>query len=162
MGVVRNIAMVPIWLLQVFGQSKSFAANPLLGNVWLNRMGLHAIRLTTAHAMRRVRQAFIAPFVKSAHKSEFWQNGFVVVEDFLPAEQLDEICKEIAQHAAALEVRECVQGDTLTHRILLDETAIKQLPAIKHLVENSESGITTIPGRRTRKRHCIPIPFTRR
>ena len=136
MGIVRKIAMLPVWLLQVFGQSKSFAANPLLGNAWLNRLGLHAIRLTVAHAMRRVRQAFIAPFVGSAHRAEFWRNGFVVVEDFLPAGQLDEICKEITQHASGLEIRECVQGDTLTHRILLDENSLKQLPAITHLVDN--------------------------
>lgn len=136
MGVLRNIGMAPVWLLQIFGQSKSFAANPFLGNVWLNRLGLHAIRLATAHAMRRVRQAFIAPFVDPAHRTEFWRNGFVVVENFLPAEQFDTICKEIASHASGLEVRECVQGDTLTYRILLDETAIKQLPAIVDLVEN--------------------------
>lgn len=136
MKVVRNVAMSPVWLLQVFGQSKSFAANPLLGSVWLNRLGLHAIRLTTAHAMRRVRQAFIAPFVASAHRAEFWKNGFVVIEDFLPAGQLDDICKEITRHAAGLDVRECIQGDALTHRILLDEATIKQLPAITNLIEN--------------------------
>jgi hypothetical protein len=135
MSVVRNVGMVPVWLLQIFGQSKSFAANPFLGNVWLNRLGLHVIRVGAGHAMRRVRQAFIAPLVEPAQRREFWQNGFVVVKDFLPAEQFDDICKEITEHASGLEVRECIQGDTLTHRILLDENTIEQLPAISHLVE---------------------------
>lgn len=134
-GIVRNIAMTPVWILQIFGQSKSFSANPVLGSIVLNRMGLHVARLVAAHALRRVRIAFISPFIPASQRQAFWRDGFVVVEDFLPGGQFTQLKAEIELNGSRLEARECTQGDTLTHRVLLDEGALTNLPVCRDLLD---------------------------
>lgn len=128
--------MSPWWLLQVFGQSKSFAANPVLGSRLLNRMGLHVMRLVAAHAARRVRLLFIAPVVDKAYRDAYWRDGFVLIEDFLPSDQFHSLHNDVVAKGKTLQVRECIQGDTLTHRILLDQQAARELPGVNHLIED--------------------------
>lgn len=135
-SIIRNIVMSPWWLVQVFSQAKSFTANPILGNRWLNRLGLHVGRMVVAHAARRVRLLFIAPFVEKDLRQAYWHDGFVIIEDFLPDDQFAQINSSVRENGAQFEVRECIQGDTLTHRVLLDEAARAQLPALKNLMEN--------------------------
>ena len=43
---------------------------------------------------------------------------------------------EQVRSQSACEVRECIQGDTLTHRILLDDDALDHLPASKRLLDH--------------------------
>ena len=128
--------MGPVWLVQVFTQAKSFAANPILGNRLLNRLGLHVIRLVAAHAARRVRLAFIAPFIDRKWRQAYWRDGFVVIEGFLPDDDFNAIDAEVRKDGGRLEVRECIQGDTLTHRVLLDEEAQRLLPEVNKLLDN--------------------------
>jgi len=132
----RNIVLSPWWLVQIFSQSKSFAGNPILGNQLLNRLGLHVGRIIAAHAARRIRLALIAPFVDKKHRQAYWRDGFVLVENFLPTEEFAELCADVTEKAKTLEVRECIQGDTLTHRVLLDETTAAQLPGVNNLIES--------------------------
>ena len=132
---MRKIAMTPVWILQIFGQTKSFVANPIIGSRTLNRLGLHAARLIAAHALRRVRITFITPFVPAAQRRAYWRDGFVAVEDFLPKEQFERLKTEINDHGRQLEVRECIQGDTLTHRVLLDDQTLIRLPVCRDVLE---------------------------
>ncbi|HHI82562.1 MAG TPA: phytanoyl-CoA dioxygenase, partial [Rhizobiales bacterium] len=125
-------------LAQVFTQSKSFAANPVIGSRLLNRAGLHVARVIAAHAMRRVRLLFIAPFIEPEKRAEFWRNGFIVVENFLDPQEFAVLTRQIEEKAKDLPARECVQGDTLTQRVLLDEKACEKLPAVKALTENRQ------------------------
>ena len=133
---VRNVVLFPWWLIRVFTQAKSFTANPVLGSRILNRLGLHVARLVGAHAARRVRLLFISPFIDKDLRRAYWRDGFILVENFLPEDAFAKLCGDVRERAADLEVRECVQGDTLTHRVLLDDAAVEQLPGVKHLLEN--------------------------
>jgi len=137
-STLRNVVMLPWWLVQVFTQAKSFSANPILGNRLLNRLGLHVIRLVAAHGARRVRLLFIAPFVDQKLRQSYWRDGFVLIENFLPDQEFVRINQTVRSATDQLEVRECIQGDTLTHRILLDEKARSQLPGVDDLLENRQ------------------------
>lgn len=128
--------MLPWWLVQVFSQAKSFTANPVLGNRLLNRLGLHAGRMIAAHGARRFRLLFIAPQIAPELRRVYWRDGFVVIENFLPDDEFAQIDEQVRKLGKALEVRECIQGDTLTHRVLLDETARAQLPVVSKLLNN--------------------------
>ena len=128
--------MLPWWLIQVFSQAKSFSANPVLGNRLLNRMGLHVARLVAAHAARRIRSLFIAPFVDRELRQAYWRDGFILIENFLPDQEFAQINQDVRHSAGQLEVRECIQGDTLTHRVLLDSEARAQLQVVNKLLEN--------------------------
>ncbi len=128
--------MSPWWLVQVFSQAKSFTANPVLGNRLLNRLGLHVARLIVAHGARRIRLLYIAPFIDKKLRQAYWRDGFILIEDFLLADEFEELCSDVRQKGKELEVRECIQGDTLTQRVLLDEAASAQLPGVRKLIDN--------------------------
>ncbi len=134
MVAMRQILMSPVWVAQIFGMSKSFKANPVLGSGILNRCGLHAARLIAAHAVTRFRLFTLAPLVSREHRQTFRRDGFVIIENFLDSAAFKELDAQ-ARNARG-EVRECIQGDTLTHRILLDEETLPDMPAVRALVEN--------------------------
>ena len=134
MSALKQAAMMPVWFLQIFGMSKSFRDNPILGNRFLNRCGLHAARLVAAHAVTRLRLWTLAPLVEKQYRDEFRRNGYVLIENFLDDETFSALNEQVRQ--ARCEVRECIQGDTLTHRILLDDEALGEMPACRTLIEN--------------------------
>ncbi len=134
MGALRFVVWTPIWVLQVFGMSKSFRDNPVLGSPLLNRMGLHAARVCLAHLLNWLRATTLAPLVSQGHRAEFRRDGFVVIKNFLPTE--DFAALEAQLRNCKGEVRECIQGDTLTHRILLDEHCLDLMPVCRVLVDN--------------------------
>jgi hypothetical protein len=136
MKTLEKIAMWPVWLLQVFGMSKSFRDNPVLGSPVLNRLGLHVIRVTVAHGLNRLRLFTLAPLVPRAHRDAFRRDGYVAIENFLPPDEFAAL--EAQLQACQGQVRECIQGDTLTHRILLDEESLKLMPACRALVDKPE------------------------
>jgi hypothetical protein len=134
MSFVKSLVLWPVWVLQVFGMSKSFRDNPVLGSPLLNRLGLHAARLVMAHAVTRLRLFTLAPLVDEGTRREFRRDGYLVIENFLPADDFQALEREV--RACRGEVRECIQGDTLTHRILLDDEALAAMPAVRRLVED--------------------------
>lgn len=120
------LARTPLWAVQLLTQAKSFRANPLLGSRRLNRAGLHVARLLLAHAVMRARMAMLARGVSAEHRAAWYRDGFVVVPDAIGAADVARLRAEIL--AADVEVRECVQGDTLTHRMPLDPDTRPALP----------------------------------
>jgi len=124
----------PIWTLQVFGMSKSFRDNPILGSRMLNRLGLHVARLATAHGLNRLRELMLSPLAAPEQRREFRARGFLVLPEFLPRQEFAALAAEVRR--ARGEVRECIQGDTLTHRILLDEATLEDMPATRRLVND--------------------------
>jgi len=131
MSMLRSALLMPVWTVQLFGTAKSFRDNPLIGNAVLNRFGLHAARLIAAHAVNRFRLALLSPLAEPAQRRQFRAQGYLVVPNFLPEAEFAALEREVRQ--ARGEVRECIQGDTLTHRILLDEEALATMPALGHL-----------------------------
>jgi len=124
----------PLWILQLFGGAKSFESNPLLGNATLNRWGLHTGRIRLAHWATRLRWWLLAPLVARDLRRRFQAEGYLVLENFLPTEAFERL------RAGALmwqtEVREMIQGDTLTLRVLFDDRALAKLPECRALLEH--------------------------
>jgi hypothetical protein len=131
MGILRSALLTPVWAGQLFGTSKSFRDNPLIGSAVLNRLGLHAARLVAAHGINRLRLWLLSPLAEPAQRRQFRDQGYVVVPNYLPEEEFAALEREVRR--ARGEVRECIQGDTLTHRILLDEEALARMPALEPL-----------------------------
>lgn len=136
MSSLKQACLAPVWVAQVFGMSKSFRDNPVLGSPLLNRLGLHAARVVGAHAFNRFRLLLLSPLADPAQRREFAEKGYVLIPDFLPAEEFAEIERQARQCRG--EVRELTQGDTLTHRVLLDDEALRDMPAFKAILERPE------------------------
>ena len=149
--------MWPLWGLQVFGMSKSFSANPVIGSTVLNKLGLHAARASAAHAMAKLRWALLAWQVPPELRKSFQAQGFCGYSK-LPAR-----CTVLKRWTAKsrsqedCEVRECIQGDTLTHRILLDDQALERLPGVTKLLDHPlfEPLLTYCSANRKRPLHYI-------
>jgi hypothetical protein len=131
MNRLRSALLMPVWTVQLFGTAKSFRDNPLIGSALLNRLGLHAGRLVAAHALNRLRLGLLSPLAEPAQRRQFRDQGYVVIPNYLPAGEFAALERQVRQ--ARGEVRECIQGDTLTHRILLDDEALATMPALGHL-----------------------------
>lgn len=153
---LKNVLMLPLWSLQVFGMSKSFAANPVLGSTVLNRLGLHAGRAALAHGMAKVRWALLAWQVPADLRQTFQAQGFVVIPNVLSEEAFGALVSQVRSQQAC-EVRECVQGDTLTHRILLDDRSLALLPDVRKLLHHPlfEPLLTYCGANRKRPLHYV-------
>ncbi|WP_405279064.1 phytanoyl-CoA dioxygenase family protein [Cobetia sp. Ld8] len=114
--------------------AKSFVANPVLGNPGLNRRGLHLVRLRAAHWMMRVRQAWFAYGVPREQRKAFQHDGYLLLEDFLPAEQYQRLVREA--EGARGEIRQCRQADTLTRRRVMAPENVAALPEMQALMRD--------------------------
>ncbi|MBV9077110.1 MAG: phytanoyl-CoA dioxygenase, partial [Methylobacteriaceae bacterium] len=74
----------PLWVAGIFGADKSFSKNPILGSPALNRLGLHATRVSLAAQMATRRRARLAATLEPADRAAFDRDGIVVKRDFLP------------------------------------------------------------------------------
>jgi hypothetical protein len=131
-----RLLLWPIWILQLFGGTKSFESNPLLGSVTLNRWGLHTGRIRLAHWASALRWWVLAPLAAAELRQRFQAQGYLLLEDFLPAPDFARL--RAAVELGGAEVREMVQGDTLTLRVLLDDAALAQLPECRDLLRRKE------------------------
>ncbi len=122
----------PWWLLSPLTQKHDFHANPVIGSHWLNRCGLHVLRLLIAHAVTRFRWWMLTPLMSPADRAVFHRDGFLVVRDVLTPAEFAALRQEISGARGA--PRECIQGDTLTHRVLLDQATLASLPVTRRLL----------------------------
>ena len=122
----------PWWFLELITGAKSFRDNPFIGSHRLNRLGLHAARVRVAHAMARWRRARMAHRIAPEHRAQFDANGFVRIDDFLPAADFEALRKTIL--ATPLPAREMLQGDTITRRIAIDPELLRTAPGLKGLL----------------------------
>ncbi len=131
-----KLLMLPVWFVQLFTQAKSFKSNRIIGSVLLNRCGLHVARIVLAQSIMRLRFELLGFGIDKQQKRAYFRDGFIVVKDALPQEHFDSIKSEVAQIDA--QVRECRQGDTLTHRILIDEKTQQALPACSTMLQSDQ------------------------
>lgn len=133
---MKTLLYAPYWFFQLFTTAKSFHANPMMGSPLLNKLGLHVSRVVLANASMRLRMFLLSFGVDQADQASYQMNGFIVKENFVPAELFTQIETEIRQFQG--EVRECQQGDTQNHRILLDPATLEQLPYTRQLLNDKE------------------------
>jgi hypothetical protein len=132
--LVRQLGRRLRWSAEVLGQGKSFRDNPILGSPRLNRLGLHVGRVGLAHAAIALRRAQLAWLVPAALRRAFLDDGFVAIEGFLEPALFERAREEARRYRG--EVRECMQGDTATHRVLLDRAARRRMPSIARAVDD--------------------------
>ena len=134
MKKTANLLRYPVWILEIFTEAKSFEANPVIGNLLLNRLGLHVLRVLLAHSLTGVRRFILGWRLPADVKKQFRQNGFIVLENVLPSEQFLALQKEA--NSEWPETRYFVQGDTTTEFVFLDSNRQQSLPACKKLAKN--------------------------
>jgi hypothetical protein len=122
------------WLISPLTLAHDFRGNPVIGSPLLNGLGLHVARLLLAHCMTALRWWMLRPLMSAEQRTTFHRDGFVVLRDVLGPAELQALQAEV--RAVRGEVRECIQGDTLTHRLLLDEAALRGLPVIRRLLHD--------------------------
>ena len=132
---LKKIALLPVYALQLFSGAKSFRDNPIIGSKILNRMGLHVVRVVLAAGMTKLRYLCLAPLMDKSERQSFSQNGYLLIENFLPQESFDSLNQEV-RGMHEVEVRQCVQGDTLTQRVLLNDAVLESAPVCQQLVNN--------------------------
>src|SRR5699024_6730570 len=107
---------------------------PVIGSPLLNRLGLHAGRMLLAEGMAGLRRAPLALSVNAEDKAAFRRDGFLVKENFLPPDHFERLNDEVRGYRAR--GWECHQGDTITHRLLLNHEALQRLPATAALLRH--------------------------
>jgi len=123
-----KLLLLPVRFVQLFTQAKSFKNNPIIGSLVLNRCGLHVTRIVLAHMIMRLRFAMLGIGIDKSLKKSFYKDGFIVIENAMSEQRFQQIRNQVKSVDA--QVRECKQGDTLTHRILIDEKSQLHLPAV--------------------------------
>ncbi len=129
---VRRWIRWPLWLLSPLGSGHDFRNNPVIGSALLNRAGLHVLRLLTARTMTAWRRLWLRSLLSQELRESYARDGFVLIPDLLSAADFDALRREV--YGASGEVRECIQGDTLTHRLLLDHVTLPTLPSLQSLL----------------------------
>ena len=135
---VVSLLKLPLQCLQLFTGSKSFRDNPILGSWILNLAGLHVARVIAAAAVTRFRFLCLSGFASREQRTSYLRDGFLKIENFLPLEEFEQLKNELK--GVDGDVRQCVQGDTLTQRILLDDATLDGLPACSGLLADQTFG----------------------
>ena len=114
----KSIALAPVYALQLATSAKSFLDHPLIGSRRLNRMGLHRARVRLADRLCRWRRRRLARHVRPDWREAFDRDGFVVIENLLPAEEFTALREALLEREWP--AREMQQGDAITRRIAID------------------------------------------
>ena len=148
------LVKLPLYFAQLFTGAKSFRDNPILGSWLLNMLGLHVMRVVLAALVTRFRLFCLRGFVTSEQRRSYLRDGYIRIENFLPAEHFEALKTEL--QSVDGEVRQCLQGDTLTQRILLDDEALVGLPECGKLLAEQSFGQLM---RYTAARNTSPIYY---
>ena len=132
----RDLKNAPWRIAELATGAKSFEASPILGNPWLNRLGLHVARVRAAHAVARMKRAKLKDHISSAQQSEFDRNGFVVIHDFLPDAQFKALVQGLQTYRAR--AQEKYEGETVQRRMAIDEKMRSALPAMEAFAARSD------------------------
>jgi hypothetical protein len=82
-----------------------------------------------AHLLARARRRKLAGLISAQDRAAFDRDGFVVRQDFLPAEQFAALLAQVKAYRGPL--REITEGDTIMRKIALDRRALIELPALE-------------------------------
>ncbi len=118
----------PLWFIELFTWSKSFRKNRILGSYWLNRCGLHLLRVILSQLLFRFRLLLLAPLVPAGDRRTFLRDGYLLKRDFLPPEQFARLRHEIEAYQGP--IREFVEGTTLTQRAFMTAAVRRDLPEL--------------------------------
>ncbi|WP_432697908.1 phytanoyl-CoA dioxygenase family protein [Marinobacterium sp. YM272] len=127
-SVIGRVLRYPYWFIELFTWAKSFKQNPIIGNYWLNRCGLHVARVVVSQGLFRFRLMLLAPLVAKEDREAFLRDGYILKRNFL--ERGHFLClKAEAENYQGL-IREFVEGTTLTQRAFLTQDKRAELREI--------------------------------
>jgi len=133
--MTRNLALAPVWIVQIGTKAKSFRDNPILGSRRLNAWGLHAARRRVADTMSRRRRLELSEHVAPEERARFEEVGYFLRHDALNAGQFAALRREIRE--SRMPAREMRQGGTVTRRIGLDDEWLAGMPATRRFVKDA-------------------------
>ncbi|MFC6670377.1 phytanoyl-CoA dioxygenase family protein [Marinobacterium aestuariivivens] len=125
---------LPIWLAELATSAKSFRDNPIIGSEALNRRGLHVFRKKLACDLADWRRKRLARRLSQEDVAQFEENGFILKQKLLPEAEFAAVRREIYGYSG--EMREMIQGNTVTRRILLDGRTLKDMPSVDRLLRS--------------------------
>ena len=123
-----DVIASPFRLAQLATGAKSFE-HPVIGSRRLNRMGLHRRRVEAAMRLAEARRRWLAGRVPAAARERYASDGFVVRENFLPAEVFARVTREI--ETGAFDRYDMLQGRTATRRALIDDRDLADKPGLR-------------------------------
>lgn len=133
---MRAVLRYPWYFLQLFTTAKSFTANPIIGSRTLNRLGLHVFRVVLAYAMMRLRMGILSFGVPKQYRDDYIDRGYILIPHLLSDADFEKLHAEV--HGLRGEVRECIQGNTLTQRIHLDTETLENMPETKRFLSRKD------------------------
>lgn len=124
---LANVLLSPLHLVQVATGAKSFE-HPVLGSRRLNERGLHVARVRAAMRMADRRRRRLASRVDAEHREAYARDGYVMIEDFLPADTFAAVSRELEE---PFERFDMLQGSTVTRRAMLDRRDVADRPGLR-------------------------------
>jgi len=129
---MKSILKIPLYLFEVVTVTKSFKDNPIIGSSLLNRCGLHILRTVISHGIMHMRMLMLSRNISAADRKQYFQQGYLVKENFLPDDKFASLEKELSSFDE--ETREAKQGDTLTHRSELSPDVVSRYPVTEDVL----------------------------
>lgn len=128
---------LPFQALALASGAKDFSANPILASKRLNRWGLHVLRRQLAQRLCNARRRRMASRLPAQQVARFNRQGYLQIDDFLPAHEFDAIRRELC--ATRWAMLEMSQPPAVTHRAYLDaHTCQRELPALYRLLNHPQ------------------------
>ncbi len=123
---MKKLLKMLYWFILVFSWEKSFRKNPIIGNYWLNKAGLHVMRLMVAHGLFQFRLWLLSPLLAKTDRQAFKDTGLILKHNFLPEAEFTALKQELTAYKGP--IRETLEGDTLTQRVFLTQESLVPLP----------------------------------
>lgn len=130
---VRNTLAFPYHFATLFSTAKSFREHPLIGSPFLNKCGLYIARASLARGLYLVRQWPLRWNVAAEDRRHWRRHGFVMKPNILPPDLFRALLAEVEAYRG--DARQCVQGDTVTWRVMIDEDLRERFPAHRAAME---------------------------
>lgn len=134
MRMLLRWLLLPWHALALLTTSKNYRANPLIGSVALNRRGLHVARARLADRLTAWRRARLAKAVSAPERADFEARGYLCQHQVLPDEIFATLLKEL--HALRAPMREMLEGDTITRRVVVTPALLQGMPGLRALIEH--------------------------
>lgn len=133
---LKNVALSPLWAVELATGAKSFLDNPMIGSQRLNRMGLHRARVRIADRLCRWRRRRLARHVPSDWREAFDRDGFVIIPNVVPDAEFPALADAILSRDWP--AREMRQGDAITRRIAINPEMLGAIPALIRLLDRKD------------------------
>jgi len=129
---MKSILKIPLYIVELFSSGKSFKDNPIIGSPFLNRCGLHVVRLLLSHGIMRFRMLMLSRGISTEDRKQYFQQGYLIKENYLSDNEFQGLEEEARDFDG--EIREARQGDTITERAVLSPEVLSHYPKIQNVL----------------------------